>query len=94
MARKKGAVNIVSSKTAKDVLLSVIIDRINSNSEIRSNHEAHKMKRHPQIKIFAIISILLGFYFFASPYQTCLRDNIENDNKMWVHENCKRGAVW
>jgi hypothetical protein len=35
------------------------------------------MKRHPQIKGFAIIAILLGFYFFASPYQTCLRDNTE-----------------
>jgi len=43
----------------------------------------------PQIKVFTIIAVLVGFYFFASPYQTCLRDNAENDNKEWVHENCK-----
>jgi len=52
------------------------------------------MKRRPQIKVFAIIAILLGFYFFASPYQTCLRDNTENNNKEWGHENCKRGIFW
>jgi hypothetical protein len=52
------------------------------------------MKRHPQIKVFAIIAIFLGLYFFASPYQTCLRDNTENNNKEWGHENCKRGIFW